>query len=71
MELKSKEDWARILAGNYIKNLCKEQNIETQEDVDNFTCSDCEPHDILNTILSIYISEMTDEDSMYESMKNV
>jgi len=64
MELNTKEDYARMLVGNYIKSIIEDNNIKTQDDVSDFCMEDTEHNDILETIMSIYIDEINDEDGL-------
>jgi len=62
MQLDSKEDWARMLVGNYIKKMCKDNNLESISDVEEFSSNNDEAQDLLYEMLSIYIYEMNSKD---------
>jgi len=65
---KTKKEWARMLAGQGIKDFLEENNINTYEDLDEYMYDDQEiVYETFREICGFYISEMNDEDSLFNN----
>jgi len=62
MKLDIKDEWARILAGNYVKKICEDNNLTSDEDVDEYISSSDSIYDDYRSVLEIYLHEMNSKD---------
>ena len=67
--MKSKEQWAKMLAGQGVQSMLEENDIKTEEEMEKFIYGDCEAHEILREICSFYFGGLNDPH--YDLVKDI